>query len=455
MVSKEDILGELPSNRSAYNTMFQMAWPCALEAILVSTIASIDTMMVGTLGPAAIAAVGITSQPKMIVLAVILSLNVGVTAVISRRKGQNDPDAANATLKHSLILSLVLSLIMAVFGGVFGREILSFAGAGDDYIDTATQYLQIIMVGNVFQSMALTINAAQRGVGNTKISMKTNVLANIVNLIFNYLLINGIWIFPQLGTQGAAIATVLGNIAAFILSVFSICVRGRFLYLFDGEKFQFNKMILSAINKVSSNAMLEQVFIRVGFFLNTIFIANLGTTALATYQISANVLSICFSIGDGISMASASLSGQSLGAKRSDLSIIYGKVGQRVAEFIGLTLLVLLTLFRREIITLFTDEIQIIHMGATLMIITGIIGPIMASNSVFVGVLRGAGDVKYTAKVSLISITFLRPTTTYLLSYTLGLGVFGAYLSILVDQIVRYLLLSSRFYSKKWTKISL
>ena len=90
MVKSEHIKGELPSTKSGYNITLKIAWPSIVEAVLVSLIASVDTMMVGVIGPEAIAAVGITNQPRFILLAVILSLNVGVTAVVARRKGAGD-----------------------------------------------------------------------------------------------------------------------------------------------------------------------------------------------------------------------------------------------------------------------------------------------------------------------------------------------------------------------------
>ena len=209
----------LPPTKEVYRHQFNLTWPCAIESVLVSLIGSMDTMMVGGLGPEAIAAVGITNQPKFILLAVIFSLNVGVTAVVARRKGQQDTVGANRCLRQAVIISLALSILMSLLGAVFARPILLFAGAGPDTIEDAVIYFQILMISIVFMSLSLTINAAQRGAGNTKISMRTNLAANIVNIILNYLLINGIWVFPKMGVAGAAAATAIGNIVGCIMYV--------------------------------------------------------------------------------------------------------------------------------------------------------------------------------------------------------------------------------------------
>ena len=126
-------------------------------------------------------------------LAVILSFNVGVTAVVSRRKGAEDYEGANHCLKQCVLLSTIMSLVLSVLGIVFARPLLLFAGAGNDIIADSVDYFRIIMVGLFFNGIGLTINGAQRGVGNTKISMQTNLSANVVNVIFNYFLINGAW----------------------------------------------------------------------------------------------------------------------------------------------------------------------------------------------------------------------------------------------------------------------
>ena len=113
MLKPNQILGDLPSTKSVYNNFLKMAWPSALEALLVGLVNAVDTMMVGGLGENAITAVGITNQPRFILLAMIFSLNTGITAVIARRMGQNDQTGANNTLRAGIILSTVISLLMS------------------------------------------------------------------------------------------------------------------------------------------------------------------------------------------------------------------------------------------------------------------------------------------------------------------------------------------------------
>lgn len=455
MLKKDEILGSLPTTREVYKNSFNMSWPCAFEAVLVSLVGSIDIMMVGGLGAEAIAAVGLTNQPKFVLLAMIFSLNVGVTAIVARRKGAEDFKGANSCLKQSIILSFIISLIMAISGYIFANEIMLFAGAGEDVINDSVAYYKILMVSIVFTSLSLTINAAQRGVGNTKISMRTNVVANIVNLIFNYFLINGVWIFPRLEVRGAAIATTLGSIVGFLMSVFSVYYNTRILDLRGKGNWKFDKATMKAFLSISGSSVVEQVFMRIGFFSFAIIVAALGTIAFATHQICMNVINLSFCFGDGLSAAAASLVGQNLGARRPDKAKIYGKTGQRMTFIVSTVLFFVFILARKQIIMLFNSEEHIVSLGGMIMIIIAFTTHAQTSQTVYNGCLRGAGDTKFVALISFISIALIRPGLAWILCFPANLGLKGAWIALFADQTMRYILGKKRFDSGKWTKIKI
>lgn len=455
MMKKQNILGEVPSTSQTYKTAIDMAWPSAMEAVLVSLVSAIDTMMVGKLGATAIASVGISGQPKFILLAAITSLNIGITAVVARRKGEKNREGANRCLRQGLILSCVASFLLSVAGFVFSRELLLFAGAQSDFIDLAVVYFRIIAICNFFTSVSLTINAAQRGSGNTKISMKTNIVANIVNLIFNFFLINGHLGFPALGVMGAGIATLLGNIVAFCMSLRSILKSGGFLHISLHSNWKLDKDTVKSILNISSSSFVEQICMRVGFLLTTKLVAKLGTVEFATHQICMNIVNLSFSFGNGLGIGASALVGQQLGAKRPDLSHLYSKAIQRIALTAGMILFVFFIFGRYFLVGLFTDDAQILDMGAKILIVIAFTSPIQTQSVVVAGTLRGAGDTKFVALTSLISIGFVRPFTTWLFCYPLGFGIMGAWFAFFSDQFLRYIINSMRFMKGKWAKIKI
>jgi len=447
--------GDLPSEGQAYGKAFRIAWPSALESSFVALISAADTMMVGSLGPAAISAVGISSQPRMIMLCFIISLNMGVTAVISRRKGANDSLGANKCLKQSILYSAFISFCACSLAFLFAEPLLRLAGAGPEFLAMAIVYLRIICFGTFFYGLCLTINAAQRGIGNTRLALRTNLTANIINVIFNYLLIGGNFGFPRLGVQGAALATALGNIVAFLMAVASLVPQKNFIHLRYACGWRLEKDLFNSLFKVSSSGLAEQLFIRFGMLLYTRVVSSLGVIEYASHVIVMSIYSVTYNLSDGFGIGAAALVGQSLGAMRRDLAMMYGRVSQRLAFLLSFLASLLIYWARHPIVHVFTEDEQVLVLTSRLLLILVVITVIQTVQVIFSSSLRGAGDTAYVAKQALVGLGIMRPLSSYFLAYVLGLGVVGAWLGILADQGVRSLLVYNRFAGGRWTEIDL
>lgn len=455
MVKKDLVQGDLPSTKEGYSTAFATAWAAILETFLIALIGMADTIMVSGLGESAIAAVGLATQPRYLAQTAILALNYAVTSICARRRGEQDQEGAISTLKQGLILCAILSgLLMLIFLPA-ADWLIRFMGSDTSTHQMSFDYFYIILLGLPLSNLSLTISSAQRGIGETKASMKINMTANIVNIIFNYLLINGIGIFPRLGVKGAAIATVIGYGAGLLVAVASVSKRENFLFILEKENWSFRRSSLRGIFQVSSGSFVEQISLRFGFMMYAKVIAGLGMLMIAAHQILMNIMSLSFSFGEGFGIAASSLVGQNLGAKRPDLSIVYGKICQRMTLISSSILFVVFGLFGEQMVSIFSTDPEILEVSRIILVIIGFIIFGQASQMVFMGALRGAGDTKYTAAVSMLSIMILRPVAGYLFAYPLGLGLVGAWFSMVLDQFVRLILTYVRFSSGKWTKIKL
>ncbi|NLA72629.1 MAG: MATE family efflux transporter, partial [Clostridiales bacterium] len=293
------------------------------------------------------------------------------------------------------------------------------------------------------------------GAGDTRTAMVTNLTANAVNIVLNYFLINGIWFFPRLEVKGAATATLVGNITGFIIAFIASRRKGGFLRLTLRNCISFDFENLKLIFGISSSAAVEQLFIRIGFFSYAVLVAKLGTNAFATHQICMSIINLSFCVGDGLGIGASSLVGQSLGRKRADLAAVFGKVSQRIGLLISIGLMLLFAFGGRFLMSLFTKDEEIIVTGIDLLYLVALSSPFQISNVIYTGCLRGAGDTRYVAISSFISIGVLRPVFTYLFSYTLGLGLIGAWLSLFVDQVTRYGFSLIRFNKGKWKEIKI
>lgn len=456
LLGKTEQLSDLPDAQTIFRKTVNIAWPAVVESFLISIVAMIDNIMVSSLGTYAIAAVGLTTQPKFLFFALIISMNVALSALVARRRGENDREGANRVLKQAIVIALILIAIISVVSTVFARPLLLFCGAQSDTIDPAAEYYRIIMAFSFFQLFSMVLNAAQRGVGRTKIAMRTNIVSNVVNVIFNWLLINGNMGFPALGIRGAAIATVLGSAAACAISVASILSPDAYLntgLMMKGKA--FDKETVKSLAKLTGGTLSEQLCFRFGFLMFAMIVANLGTTAYATHQIAMNCMHMSFAFGDGFSVAAVSLVGMNLGAKRSDLAKIYGIACKRLGRIFAIMLGLFFVFFGRHIYYLFTDDMEIINLGTIIIGILIIILFFQIDQVITSGCLKGAGDTKYVAKVAFISVAIIRPLSSFVFCYPLGWGLIGAWIGTLCDQLCRNVLNATRFKSGKWSQIKI
>lgn len=443
-------------NKEYIKTTLTVAWPAVLESFFVALVGMIDSLMVSELGTYAVAAVGLTTQPKFIGLALFISTNVAVSAITARRKGQNDRDSANRTLMTALVFVIIAGAIVSVISVLNADWFIHLAGSKEDTHDSAVLYFKIIMGSMMFNIITLVINAAQRGSGNTKIAMTTNLTSNLVNVIGNYLLITGKFGFPALGIKGAAIATVIGTVVACAMSIASVCRKDSFLQIGYVIKNKLRASFVEArsIFKLASNVFLEQICLRIGFMSVAVMAANLGTQEYAAHQVGMNVMSLSFSFGDGMQVAAVTLIGQSLGKKLPELAKRYGLICQRIGNLISIVLSALYLVGGKWLFGLyFPKDPYAVEIGIEIMRVMVVIVLLQVAQVIYMGCLRGAGDVRFTTIASIISVTCIRPMASYLFAYTLGMGVIGIWFGVVCDQVVRLFLTSWRFGTGKWAKI--
>jgi len=453
MVPKEFVQGEITPTKEAYKTTVDMATPAVAEMVSITLISMIDMAMVGAIGAFAVAAIGLTMQPRMIFMALFIALNIGVTAIVSRQKGAGNQDEAKLCLRTGIIMSAVISVVVAIVAFLSAHPFMVLAGAQPDTLGYATEYFRILAVSFLFTGLSTTICAAQRGIGDTRVTLMVNLPANIVKIIFNFLLIGGNLGFPAMGVAGAGWATVVAAFVSFLLAVHSLTKKKSYLHTTFKDNWRPDFSMMKRISKIGGNSAVEQLALRIGFFLYARIVAGLGTSAFAAHMIGMQLMHLSFTFADGIAAAATSLVGQNLGKKRPDLSMMYGKIGQRCALVVALVLGVSSFLMRNHFPLIFADELEVIMMASSVIIVLGFLQPIQTSQIIMAGTLRGAGDTRYVATTMLTTVTFMRPLVAFVFVYLIGWGLQGAWIAIAFDQIIRLFLLTRRFSRGSWMQI--
>lgn len=435
-----------------------MAWPAILESFFTAFAGLVDSLMVSSLGSHAVAAVGLTTQPKFLGLSLFIASNVAISALVARRKGQGKKEEANRIFATFLVFIVLAAILLSILLVAFADPIIRLCGSEELTHDSAVIYFRIIMGGMIFNVIQMGINSAQRGAGNTRITMRTNLVSNTVNIIFNYLLIQGHFGFPALGIRGAALATVLGTVVASIMSVLSVCKKENFVSvpLILSQKIKPSMEALVNIVKVGYSVFAEQVLMRAGFMLTAIMAAKQGTDAMAAHQVGMNIMGLSFSFGDGLQATAVALIGYSLGAKQPEKAKEYGRTCRMIGGVIAVALAIVYFSGARFLMTLFFEgEEEIISIGVSIMHVIIFVVILQIAQVIYMGCLRGAGDTLYTAVASTVSVTLVRTAGSYFFGYVLGMGITGIWFGVLADQVSRFLFGSIRFRQGKWTEIKI
>ena len=450
-------------SRELYQDIIRIAWPSFIELLLTQLASMVDLMMVGSMGgkanpeigTQALAAVGLTTQPKFLLMTAFIAMNTGITALIARNKGTNDSKQANLVVRQGLLFTFCATIILSVLGFIFARPMVIFMGSTEEIVTQwATQYLQIQMAGFLSFALTSTITASLRAVGDSKTSMIYNLIANVVNVIFNWLLIYGNLGFPALGVAGASLATVLGQVVAFFMA-FVVIIRGNgFLKLEFKLGFKPNKIVLGNMLNIGFPAMIEQLLMRAGMIIFAKTVATLGTTAYATHQVCMNIQALSFMTGQAFAVSATTLMGQSLGKRRTDMAQAYCSRTRSVGFIFSLVLASVFILFGGEIVGLYNSDSEIIRIGGQIMLFVAFLQPFQSSQFIIAGALRGAGDTRATAIFTFITMLLIRPIVAIIL-VNLGLGLYGAWAAMACDQVIRSALVLNRYNSGKWKLIKL
>lgn len=451
--TKEELPAGVTSKRM-YSDIVHIAWPSLVELTLTQMASMVDLMMVGKLGAWALAAVGLTTQPKFLMMTLFMAMNVGATALVARHKGAGDEKKANLIMRQALMLTFILSVVSAALGFLFAPQLVRFMGAKDAAtLAGGISYLRIQALGIVSVALTSTITASLRGAGNSRTAMVYNLVANLVNVVFNYLLIYGNFGFPRMGVAGASLATVIGQVVAMCLAFYAVMGHKNYVRLRIKEGFRPHREALSSIFKIGLPAMVEQLIMRAGMILYSRTVADLGTVPYATHQVCMNIQALSFMNGQAFAVSATSLMGQSLGRKRPDMAEYYTSRTRRLGMIVSIFLLAIFLFFGGPLVAMYNDDPAIVSMGANILMFVAFIQPFQSSQFILAGALRGAGDTKATAVITLITVLLVRPGLAMLFIYVFKWGLPGAWLALAADQLLRSLLVWLRFISGRWKSV--
>ncbi|MBR1659472.1 MAG: MATE family efflux transporter [Oscillospiraceae bacterium] len=449
------------SQKSMMRDIVVIAWPSLLELVLTQLTSMADQIMVGRLpgeeGVMALAAVGLAAQPKFLLMTMIIALNVGATALVARFRGQQDRGRASEVLRQALVLNVIISAVFMGIGLWSSEWLIRFmSGSGaitEETLRLGVQYFDIQLYGFIPLCIGFTITAALRGIGESRVPLVYNTIANVVNLVFNYVMIYGKLGCPAMGVAGASWATVIGQTVAFVIAMGVVLSRRYYVWLDLKSRFRFDAGLIRSIVDIGVPSMVEQLFLRAGLIIYSRTVAGLGDMLFATHQVLMSVQAMTFMMGQAFANAATTLMGQSLGKRRYDMAALYMRGTRNLGILASLVLALLLVLFNRQIILLFNDTPDVVNAGAPILYLLAASQPFQADQFITSGGLRGAGDTRFTAIAIAITVLGVRSILGILTMNVLHWGLWGAWIALVADQMIRTVLMALRYHGGKWRRI--
>ena len=413
--------------------VFLLAVPMVLELVLESTFAVVDIFFVSKLGPSAVATVGLTEAYLFLLYSLAMGLAMAVTAVIARRIGEGKKEEAAVTAVQAIIVALLASLLPAIIGIVYAQDLLRLMGADAWAIEHGYKYTQWMLGGNAVIMLLFVINAIFRGAGDAAIAMRVLWLSNGLNIVLCPLLIFGIGPFPQLGIEGAAIATCIGRGTGVLYQLWILFRGGQHIRVLAAQ-IAWQGAILWNIVRTSLGGVGQMLVAMTSWIFLMRILASIGSEAVAGATIAIRVMMFTMMPAWGMSNAAATLVGQNLGAQqpeRAEASV--WQIGWYNMAYL-LLIALLFFAFPRQIVGIFSADANVIAIGAEWLRILSYSLFVYGWWMVSVQAFNGAGDTKTPTWINVVFFWLIQIPLAWVLALHLGLQETGVFWAVFVSE---------------------
>ena len=433
--------------------------PLVVEQLLVITVGFADTVMVASVGEAAVSAVSLVDAINILLINIFAALGTGGAVVAAQFIGQGSKDKAKYSAKQLILITALLSVIIMVIVIAFNVPLLHmvFGNVEVDVMKNAEIYFLFSAMSYPFIALYNSGAALFRAIGNSKISMINSAVMNVINII-----LNAIFIFVfRWGVFGAVLATLIARAVAciVILKMLShrdndVCVNDYLHWKFDFmymKHWSFDFTYIKKILSIGVPSGLENGMFQLGKILVQSLIATFGTYSIAANAVSNNLAQMQIIPGMAMSLAMVTVVGQCVGANDYKQAKYYVKKLLKITYLSMAGLIVVLIIATPSILTFYSLSKETTDLAYQCIFLHAIIAALIWPTSfTFPNALRAANDAKFTMIVSAASMLIFRLCFSYVLGQYMNLGLIGVWIAMFIDWGVRCIFFIWRYFSGKW-----
>ena len=435
----------LKNYTSEFKNNLRLATPIMLGSLGHLLVGLIDDIMVGRLGPVELAATSLGNSLIFIALSIGIGFSFAITPLIAESDGEGNKEKGRSVFQHGMILMTILGISVYVML-LFLKPILYHLDQPEEVVVLAIPYFEIVAISMIPLMIFQGLKQFADGLSQTKYAMWATILTNVVNVILNFALIYGLWIFPRLEIVGAALGTLISRIVMVIFLFIVLLKKEKFsIYMRRLKLVEIKKEIFIKIMNLGFPAALQMLF-EVGLFTASVLLAGtLGAFPQAANQIALKLASTTFMIAVGIGVAATIRVGNQKGLGNfMEL--------RRIAFSNFLLVLMVMSVFSigfilfKDILPwMFTDNLEVIEMASSLLIIAGLFQLSDGLQAVILGGLRGLQDVKMPSILSFIAYWIIGFPVSYFLGTILEFGTLGIWIGLLTALTSSAVMLFFRF----------
>jgi len=429
--------------------------PLLVEQAFITLMGMVNTAMVASLGQEALSAAGHINNAAMIPVSLFAAMTTGGTILVAQAVGARNERKAVLSAAQAVAMAAVFSVLLSVVLTIIQRPIIGWLFGPSDpaMIAAGFVYYGYMNWSLPFLAVAQTLFGVMRGAGDVKNPMKITLFMNVVNIIFSYVLIVGIWFIPSFGMHGAGTALALARLAGMIYAIVIILSKKSHIRLNKLFLFKPNRGMIKDICTLGIPTSIEQVLFQGGRMIALMFIVGMGTSAMAANVVGMNIMGFVMIPGNALTISIMVMVGQRVG--RGDIDDIMKTTlfSTFVAiAFMFLMSLVLLPMAQPMVGIFGLDEISAVYfrqMYLTLLLA----GPLLWPMSFIIpSALRAVKDVTFTMGISIVTMILFRVGISYTFGVALGFGVMGVWFGIYSEWGARSVLFVIRLLRKKWLK---
>lgn len=433
------------------NRLTKLIWPIFIETAFMMLLGIVDTFMLGGYSDYAVGAVGVVNQILNMVFLLFSVVTTGTSVLCARYLGAQDDKSMKTIVSVSIIFNVLFGLIISVGLFIFTEEILTLMDLRKELMGNAITYMKYVGGFAFLQAISLTLSAILRALQRPKFPMYSIIAINIINIIGNYTLIYGHFGAPEMGVEGASIATIISRSTSVV--ILSIALFGYVLKDF-GKKdiLPFNWKKLKEIFDIGLPSAGELLSYSLSQVVVTYLINAVSNEALITRTYVSNIVMVTYLLSFAVAEGNSIFVGFLVGDKRHNAAHKTANYALKITLMVTLVISTIIALTGKNIVALLTDNPEIILLTGIVVWIDILLEVGRALNMIVIQALRAAGDYIFPVAFGAVSMWLVAVGCSYLFGITLGWGLIGIWIAFTLDENIRGWAMLNRWNKRKWKK---